>query len=261
MTQWAELDALFAAADSHFGGVDLVCPGAGVFEPPWSSFWHPPGTAASRDAPDAGGYAVLDINLVHPIRMTQMALARWLDPPAGTARASVVNPKRVVHVASVAGLMGGLMTPLYHASKHGVVGLVRSMAGLEGLGVRVSGVCPGLIWTPLWAEHGDKNRFADRGKGAWLEPEEVARGMLALATDERWKGGSLIEITRPGVWREVKMFGYEGPDVEALAGFDGRASADEVRQRLMEPGWGVPRVSVKTAGEVEDASGRMLGNI
>ena len=34
---WHELEEMFNVADRHFGGVDVVCPGAGVYEPVGSS--------------------------------------------------------------------------------------------------------------------------------------------------------------------------------------------------------------------------------
>jgi NAD(P)-dependent dehydrogenase (short-subunit alcohol dehydrogenase family) len=56
----------------------------------------------------------------------------------------------IVATASAAGLAGYMFDPLYSATKHGVVGLVRSVApALSGRGVRVQALCPGGIDTPL----------------------------------------------------------------------------------------------------------------
>ena len=33
VTDWAQLDQMFEAAIEHFGGADIVCPGAGIYEP------------------------------------------------------------------------------------------------------------------------------------------------------------------------------------------------------------------------------------
>ena len=33
VTDWAQLDKMFEVATTHFGGADIVCPGAGVYEP------------------------------------------------------------------------------------------------------------------------------------------------------------------------------------------------------------------------------------
>jgi NAD(P)-dependent dehydrogenase (short-subunit alcohol dehydrogenase family) len=39
VTSWSDLNNLFQAAEKEFSTYDIVCPGAGVFEPPFSSFW------------------------------------------------------------------------------------------------------------------------------------------------------------------------------------------------------------------------------
>jgi NAD(P)-dependent dehydrogenase (short-subunit alcohol dehydrogenase family) len=55
----------------------------------------------------------------------------------------------IVNCSSLAGLVGGYGRPGYHAAKHGVVGLTRSV-GMEyaSLGIRVNAVCPGTMVTP-----------------------------------------------------------------------------------------------------------------
>jgi hypothetical protein len=64
VTDWTQLSQMFNAAYQVFGSVDIVCPGAGIYEPPFSSFWHPPGpNSPSKDSPEGGRYALLDINL------------------------------------------------------------------------------------------------------------------------------------------------------------------------------------------------------
>lgn len=40
VTSWADLSSLFQKAEDEFGTFDIVCPGAGVFEPPFSGFWY-----------------------------------------------------------------------------------------------------------------------------------------------------------------------------------------------------------------------------
>jgi NAD(P)-dependent dehydrogenase (short-subunit alcohol dehydrogenase family) len=127
VTDWGQLARTFDVCNSEFGGVDLVCPGAGVFEPKWSNFWHPPGVpdSPSKDPfSGLGHYASLDINLLHPIRMTQLAISWFLNPLNGQ-RASPQNPKRVVCIASIASEIAFPAAPLYVATKWGVSGFVR----------------------------------------------------------------------------------------------------------------------------------------
>jgi NAD(P)-dependent dehydrogenase (short-subunit alcohol dehydrogenase family) len=56
----------------------------------------------------------------------------------------------IVVTASIAGLQGLPENPAYAASKHGVVGLVRSSAAaLAARGVRINAICPGAVSTPM----------------------------------------------------------------------------------------------------------------
>ena len=112
VTLWNDLDAMMKAAEDSFGQIDIVCPGAGVFEPPWSNFWRPPGTAESKDSPAGNSYKMLDINITYPIRVTQLAIQYFLKNGV-----SLSNPKTIVHIASTAGESASLPFPMYHASK------------------------------------------------------------------------------------------------------------------------------------------------
>jgi 3-hydroxybutyrate dehydrogenase len=84
VTSWIALQALFDRAIHKFGQIDVVCPGAGLFEPSFSNFWIPPGTGSSRDRPDGDRYKTVDVNFTHPVRLTQMAISHFLsqDPRA-----------------------------------------------------------------------------------------------------------------------------------------------------------------------------------
>lgn len=103
VSSWSQLSSLFGFTVENLGCIDILCPGAGVFEPEWSSFWHPPGTASSLDV---GGYKLLDINLVHPMRMVQMGIEYWLREK---------REGRVVCVGSIAGQLADVGSPMYHA--------------------------------------------------------------------------------------------------------------------------------------------------
>jgi NAD(P)-dependent dehydrogenase (short-subunit alcohol dehydrogenase family) len=209
VTSWKDLTNAFRTAVKEFGDFDIVCPGAGVYEPNWSNFWHPPGSPESKDDPEGDGYKLLDINLTHPIRATQMAISYWLH--GNGAKASLENPKRVIHISSIAGQTPVFRAPMYGASKFGITGFVRCLATLEQVGIRVNAVAPGVVRTPLWTEHPEKLKNVNEAQDAWVTPHECAQAMLECVESERYLGGTVLEVGR-GNTREVQVFNDPGPD-------------------------------------------------
>lgn len=242
VTSWADLSRAFQIAQNEFGRIDLVCPGAGVFEPQWSSFWHPPGTSHSKDKVDGDRYASLDINLTHPIRMTQLAISHFLSDHDGS-KASPSNPKRVVMISSIAGESAPLPVPIYCAAKHAVIGFTRSLAALdETLSIRVSAVAPGIIKTPLWTDHPEKLKFLDETQDLWATPEEVAEAMLLLAESEDMKGGTILEVGHEQT-RVVPLFNNQGPSGAGMSVSGISTVVKEVFDCLAEKEWGKPKQS------------------
>ncbi|KAK1991090.1 short chain dehydrogenase [Colletotrichum falcatum] len=229
VTSWPALSNMFHIAVSEFGSFDILCPGAGVYEPHWSNFWHPPGSPESKDSIDGGRYSLLDINITHPIRSTQLAISYWLHPNAATStalppaiRASPDNPKRVVHISSVAGQVPNINAPLYAASKFAVTGFVRSLARLEQTdGIRVNAVAPGVVRTPLWTENPEKLVNLDVSQDGWVAPEEVAEAMLRCVEEDSLIGGSILEVGKNRT-RLVQAFNDPGPDRDPKNGLVGR---------------------------------------
>lgn len=222
VTSWPSLSKLFDVALAEFGDIDVVCPGAGVYEPHWSNFWHPPGSRESKDPIDGepGHYALLDINLTHPIRATQLAISHWLYPPSGSTRAKVSpsNPKRIVHISSVAGQMPNLNAPVYSASKFAVHGFVRSLANIdETHGVRVNAVAPGIVRTPLWLEHPEKMVNLEPEKDGWVTPDECAVAMLRCVEEGGLVGGTILEIGKDQT-RRVENLNDPGPSSDPKDG-------------------------------------------
>jgi 3-oxoacyl-[acyl-carrier protein] reductase len=92
---------------------------------------------------------------------------------------------RIVNIASTEGLGATAMISPYTTSKHGVIGLTRSLAvELGASGITVNCVCPGCINTGMTAgiEEADKVKFARRRVPLqrYGEPEEVAHATLSL---------------------------------------------------------------------------------
>ncbi|KAI0004350.1 short-chain dehydrogenase [Xylariaceae sp. FL0662B] len=223
VTSWTDLSRVFEATLDEFGDFGVLCPGAGVYEPHWSNFWHPPGSEESKDSVDSGHYKLLDINLTHPIRATQLALSHWLFPRRSTiAKVSPQNPKRIVHISSVAAQQANFVTPLYCASKFAISGFVRCLAGLDqSHHVRVSAVAPGIVRTPLWTEHPEKLILLNPEQDGWVTPEEVAKVMIRCVEDDSLAGGSILEVGKDNS-RLVNASNDPGPDMDPKQGLVSR---------------------------------------
>ncbi|KAF2264230.1 NAD(P)-binding protein [Lojkania enalia] len=237
VTDWKQLFHMFEVATKEFGVIDIVCPGAGIYDPYWSNFWHPPGSAKSKDAPDGGRYASLDINVTHPIRSTQLAISQFLNPKNG-GKVSITNPKRVIIISSIAGQVSNLATPIYVAAKHAMNGFVRSLGHLDTeIGIRVNAVAPGVIKTPLWTEHPEKMTFLDAEKDEWATAEEVAEAMVRCLEDPELGGGTIVEVGAKQT-RKVSQLNDPGPSGPGHTVSRLRDNYEEVFRWLAEEGWG-----------------------
>lgn len=102
----------------------------------------------------------------------------------------------VINTASVAGTVGAPNMAAYSASKHAIIGLTKTAAGEVGRqGIRVNAVCPGPINTRMMRSLEGminpsepmavaKGNIARNPMGRYGEPEEIARIVVFLASDE-----------------------------------------------------------------------------
>ena len=151
---------------------------------------------------------VIDVNLVAPFLLAKafgglmVAAGSW----------SVVN------VASVAGLQGVADRSAYNASKHGLIGLTRTLAVEWGAkGVRVNAVCPGLVKTEM--DHKDQagGSYSDSDitdhvpMGRFAKPDDIAQAIAWLCDDS--KSGFVNGISLPvdggwtadGSWQSLRL--------------------------------------------------------
>jgi NAD(P)-dependent dehydrogenase (short-subunit alcohol dehydrogenase family) len=100
----------------------------------------------------------------------------------------------MVNVGSISSFVGQASTPAYTASKHGVLGLSRSIAlDYAAAGLRCNCVCPGITDTPMLREHLDTTGDAEGALakrlrrvplGKALRPAEIARAVLYLSCED-----------------------------------------------------------------------------
>ncbi len=139
----------------------------------------------------ASGFAVADEeevawNRLIDVNLKGIFLAMKYEIPAMLA----AGGGAIVNTASVAGLVGERGIGAYAASKHGVVGLTRT-AALDYIdqGIRVNAVCPGATRTRIladWFQDPKVEAFilSRHPIGRIAEPEEIARAVLFLASDD-----------------------------------------------------------------------------
>jgi 3-oxoacyl-[acyl-carrier protein] reductase len=158
---------LVAEVVGAFGGLDILVNNAGI---------SLPAGAASDDAEfDEVWAATLAVNLTAQARMVRAALPHLQAAGGG----------RVVNIASTEGLIATAGITAYTASKHGVIGLTKSLAvELGRTGVTVNCVCPGPITTAMTAAIPEevKEVYARRRVPLrrYGDPEEVAHMTLSL---------------------------------------------------------------------------------
>ena len=140
-------DATIAA----FGRVDALVNNAGI------SFIKP-----AEEISLTQWQRVLEVNLTGPFLTSQIFGRVMLKAGSGA----------IVNVSSVAGLLGIADRAAYNASKHGLIGLTRTLAAeWGGRGVRVNAVCPGWVKTEM--------DVTDMGSGAYTDADIHGRVPMA----------------------------------------------------------------------------------
>ena len=172
VTKWASLSGGFEFSKASLGDVpDVVVPCAGIFEPVSANFWD------DNDSPDE--YLQISVNVTQVVKITRLAV-----------RALVSHGKKgvICTIASQAGLRGFYLTPLYCATKHAVVGFVRSLAPAERLeGIKIVAICPGGVDTPIWAkDKRDLFKMDEMPQGTFLQAQDVAELMFEVIPPALW---------------------------------------------------------------------------
>jgi NAD(P)-dependent dehydrogenase (short-subunit alcohol dehydrogenase family) len=150
----------------HFGRIDLLVNNAGI------SFIRPAEETGAEE-----WRRVLEVNLTGPF-LTCRAFGKLMLAQGSGA---------IVNVASVAGLSGIGDRSAYNASKHGLIGLTRTLASeWGGRGVRTNAVCPGWVKTEMDEADQAGGYYSDADienrvpMGRFARPNEIAEAIAFL---------------------------------------------------------------------------------
>ncbi len=182
--------AAWAALVESLPPLDLVHLNAGIVTPARQQDVSVP----LSDVTDEAYRAIVGVNLDGVFFGVRAVLPGMIEHGGG----------QILVTASMAGLGGMPGDVAYTATKHAVVGLVRSLgATLGAQGVCISAICPGFVATPLVPE--TAREFIQQMGMPVIEPEQVAeasmRALAARANGSQWM-----------VWGDT-IRQYEPPDL------------------------------------------------
>lgn len=181
VTRRDDLQAMLDFAIAQFGRIDIAHNNAGVnegaqnFLAPGADYWK----------------RTLAIDLAAVMEATQLEVLLYRRQGGGGV---------IVNTASMGGIVPMPTSPIYAASKAGVIQFTRSLGYLGSEGIRVNAVCPTFTDTPMVREGGEPAmEFMKQEVGGILQPEQVAEGVLELVRDDS-RAGAIMRVTvRKGI--------------------------------------------------------------
>lgn len=181
----------------RFGRVDVLVNNAGISL-----------IRAAEETTAAEYRRVMEVNLVAPFLLAREFGRRMLEARRGS----------IVNVASIAGLVGVADRAAYNTSKHGLVGLTRTLAAeWGGRGVRVNAVCPGWVKTEMDVADQAGGSYSDADitrrvpMGRFASPDDVAHAIAFLADDKEsgFINGHTLTVdggwSSDGSWESVRL--------------------------------------------------------
>ena len=181
----------------RFGRVDVLVNNAGISL-----------IRAAEETTPAEYRRVMEVNLVAPFLLARAFGSRMLEARSGS----------IVNVASIAGLVAVADRAAYNVSKHGLIGLTRTLAAeWGGRGVRVNAVCPGWVKTEMDVADQAGGSYSDADitqrvpMGRFARPDDVARAIAFLADDAEsgFVNGHALTVdggwSSDGSWESVRL--------------------------------------------------------
>ncbi|KAJ5106401.1 hypothetical protein N7456_003076 [Penicillium angulare] len=147
VTSYDEQGAAFDKAFNEHKRLDFVFVNAGIAQNVNTMYtYHDTTGIPPRPTPSSDGIeGVLDINLTGAVYTSYLAMHYFRRSPEETK-----GDRHLILTSSIGGIYPCVHTPVYVATKHGMVGLTRSMAPrLWRDGIKMNVICPGTVITPL----------------------------------------------------------------------------------------------------------------
>ncbi|GBL58438.1 alcohol dehydrogenase [Pseudomonas citronellolis] len=176
----ANVQQVMSEVVARHGRLDVLVNAAGVAS-----------QGSVTSSPTSEWQRVLDINLTGSMLTSKHALPQMVAQRGGS----------IINIGSIFGLQGCDGNTAYNVAKGGINQLTRSMAIDYGhANVRVNGLCPGLIETPMTQMVREQEAFHAFFASQHMlcragQPEEVAKVALFLASDDAsFVSGQMIAV-------------------------------------------------------------------
>ena len=167
------------AAVASFGKLDILVNNAGVSH-----------RAGVEETTSEAWDKVMDVNVKGVFLGTKAVIPEMRKAGGGS----------IINISSIYGLVGSATSSAYHASK-GAVRIFNKTTAIQyaSENIRANSVHPGFIDTPMTRAHHDnpnihEERVAKTPLGRMGQPEDIAAGILYLASDE----SSFVTGSEPG---------------------------------------------------------------
>lgn len=201
---FAALEAAVAEGVDRLGRLDIILPNAGIVA-----------SSPSWEMPLEKWHDVIDINLSGVFHTVRAGIPKMI---------SAGNGGVIIFTGSLAAMRGIANAASYVAAKHGVMGLMRTLANeLVGYGIRVNAVNPTNVATDMLHNATNYKLFVpeladpsladaiDRFKGynlmdvPWIEAVDISNAMMWLCSEEaRFITGTILPVDAGGFVKTVR---------------------------------------------------------